>query len=155
MEAFAVAFGERLDELVAGFESALRGLPAEALDWVPGAEMNSLTVLATHAAAAVRYLIGDVAAGEPSGRVREQEFRTVGKSAEALMQRFAEVSSYAKEKVGKFSVADLGKENFSPQHKRNYTVAWCLFRALDHLAEHMAHAQLTRLMWEQRARTVS
>lgn len=150
MEAFATAFGARLEELVAGFESALQGLPAEALDWVPGAGMNSLTVLATHSIAAVRYLIGDVVAGDPSGRVREQEFRTVGRSAEELSQRFAAVSVYAQDVVSKLTVDDLGKENFSPQHQRNFTVAWTLFRALDHLSEHMAHAQLTRLLWEQR-----
>ena len=149
MEAFAIAYGERLQELIEGFERALQGLPAEALDWSPGPEMNSLTVLATHSIAAVRYLIGDVVAGDPSGRVREEEFRTVGRSAEELSQRFAAVSAYAQGVVGKLTVEDLGRENFSPQHERNFTVAWCLFRSLDHLSEHMAHAQLTRLLWEQ------
>jgi hypothetical protein len=28
-----------------------------------------------------------------------------------------------------------------------------MFRSLDHLAEHVGHAQLTRLLWEQQAKT--
>lgn len=151
MEPFATAFVERLHDLVKGFDNAIEGLSPEALDWSPGPEMNSITVLATHAAAAVRYLIGDVVGGDPSGRVREQEFRTRGVDGEQLRQRFAEVVEHSEMIVAKLTTADLGKENYSPQHDRNFTVAWSLFRALDHLSEHMAHAQLTRLLWEQRA----
>jgi hypothetical protein len=114
--------------------------------------MNSITVLATHSAAAVRYLIGDVIVGEPSGRVRETEFRAAGVSAAVLRQRLAEVAAYAQNVVSKLTVAELGQERFSPQHNRNYTVVWAMFRALDHLSEHMAHAQLTRLLWEEQAK---
>jgi hypothetical protein len=154
VEALATAYVERLQELVTGFERALQGLSVDALDWSPGPEMNSLTVLATHTIAAVRYLIGDLIADDPSGRVRAEEFRTVGRSAEELGQGFAAVSAYAQGVVGKLTMDDLARESFSPQHERNVTVAWCLLRALDHLAEHMAHAQLTRLLWEQRGKNV-
>jgi hypothetical protein len=153
MEAFAVAFTDRLQELVKGFNSALEGLPAEALDWSPGPQMNSLTVLATHSAAAVRYLIGDVIAGDSSHRVREEEFRAVGVGAAALSQRLAAASAYAQDVVTGLTVAELGQQRFSPQHNTNYTVAWCMFRALDHLSEHIAHAQLTRLLWEQQVKS--
>lgn len=149
MEAFAAAFVERLEELANGFSSALEGLPQEALDWSPGPEMNSLTVLVTHTAAALRYLIGDLVAGEPSNRVREQEFRAMGGDAAALSQRLAEVSAYCRKVVTQLSVADLDQMRISPQHKREFTVALCLFRSLDHMAEHMGHAQMTRLLWEQ------
>lgn len=149
MEPFAAAFVARLEELVSGFQTALDGLPPEALDWSPGPEMNSLTVLATHAAAATRYLIGDVVAGDPSGRVREEEFRAAGVDVAALSQRLANVSTYVQGVVATLSAADLGQEHFSPQHNRHFTTAWCMFRTLDHLAEHMGHAQLTRLLWEE------
>jgi hypothetical protein len=150
MEPFAAAYVMRLQELVRGYESALQGLSPEALDWRPGPEMNSLTVLVTHAAAAARYLVGDVIAGEPSGRVRAEEFVTVGQDAEQLRQRLQEVSTYCQNVVGKLTMADLGQERFSAQHNGNYSVAWFLLRTLDHLSEHMGHAQLTRLLWEQR-----
>jgi hypothetical protein len=149
MEAVATAFVTRLGELVKGFQGALEGLPAEALDWSPGSQMNSLTVLATHAAAATRYLIGDVIGGVPSGRVREAEFRATGGDAAALAARLVEAATFAEDVVANLSAEELGAERFSPQHKGNYTVAWCMFRALDHLAEHMGHAQLTRLLWEK------
>lgn len=152
MEPFAAAFEARLDELVAGFRGAVEGLPAEALDWSPGPQMNSITVLATHATAATRYLIGDVIAGEDSGRVRDAEFRAARVDAVALIQRLEETAAYAKGVVNRLTADDFGKARHSPQHKREFTVAWCMMRALDHLAEHMGHAQLTRLLWEDQAR---
>jgi hypothetical protein len=152
MEPFAAAFEARLDELVAGFRGAIEGLPAEALDWSPGPQINSITVLATHAAAATRYLIGDVIAGEPSGRVRDAEFRVAKVDGAALLQRMEDTAAYAKGVVGRLTAEDFGSLRLSPQHKREYTVAWCMVRSLDHLAEHMGHAQLTRLLWEEQAR---
>ena len=155
MEAFAAAFVERLQVIGEAFQESVAGLPAEALDWSPGPEMNSLAVLATHAAAATRYLIGDVIAGDPSGRVREDEFRTAGVDAESLRRRLAEMITYAQEVVSQLSVADLEQEHLSPQHNKTVTTAWCLFRALDHLAEHLAHAQLTRMLWLQQKNQAS
>jgi hypothetical protein len=111
--------------------------------------MNSLAVLATHAAAATRYLVGDVVGGVPSGRVRETEFRTVGVDGEQLRARLGEAARFAEGVAAKLTAEELGQERFSPQHNRNFTVAWSLFRALDHLAEHVGHAQLTRLLWQQ------
>lgn len=39
---------ERLQALHADIECTIEGLPPEALDWVPGPDMNSLGVLAVH-----------------------------------------------------------------------------------------------------------
>jgi len=45
---------------------ALEGLPLAALDWTPGPDTNSISVLVTHLAGAERYWIGDVAAQDPT-----------------------------------------------------------------------------------------
>jgi uncharacterized damage-inducible protein DinB len=54
---------------------ALEGLPPAALDWNPGPDMNSISVLVVHLTGAERYWIGDVAAQDPTERDRDAEFR--------------------------------------------------------------------------------
>ncbi len=61
---------ERFETLYKAIETAVADLPAEALDWKPATDMNSVAVLLTHTAGALRYWVGDVAGGKPSGRVR-------------------------------------------------------------------------------------
>ena len=69
---------QRLSGLHDGLKQAIAGLSAEALDWVPGPDMNSLRVLMVHTAGAERYWIGDMAGQQPSGRDRDAEFRARG-----------------------------------------------------------------------------
>ena len=52
LQPIGAAVFERLTALHAGLESALEGLPPEALDWTPGPGFNSLAVLITHATGA-------------------------------------------------------------------------------------------------------
>ena len=153
MELFASEYLERLESLFSGFDAAIEGLPVAALNWSPGPEMNSIAVLATHAAGATRYLIGDLVGREPSARVREDEFRATAVDGATLRQSLADVAAHSKSVVARLTVNDLEKSYFSPQRQREFTVAWSLLHALDHLAEHMAHAQLTRLLWQQQGIT--
>ena len=71
MEAFFENYVNRLEALYSHVEAAIEGLSVDALDWSPGPEMNSIAVLLVHLAGSVRYWIGDVAGGEPSGRDRQ------------------------------------------------------------------------------------
>jgi len=100
-------------------------------------------------------MIGDVIAGDDSGRVRSAEFQVSGMSAETLRQRLAEVLAYSHGVVANISAEDLGVERYSPQHNCTFTVAMSLLRALDHLVEHLGHAQITRLLWEQKVKTTA
>ena len=70
MEALLAALSERVETIHRNIEKAIDGLPAEALDWVPGPDMNSIAVLLAHTVGAERYWIGDLAGDDPSGRVR-------------------------------------------------------------------------------------
>ena len=54
---------------------AIEGLPSAALDWSPGTDMNSISVLVFHLTGAERYWIGNVAAQDPKERDRDAEFR--------------------------------------------------------------------------------
>lgn len=155
MEGFLAAFAERLTERVATFEAVLEGLSQEALNWSPGPGLNSLAVLVTHTAGSVRYTMGDVIAGEPSGRVRDNEFKVSDATPEILRQRLADVLAYSLGIVARIRPEELGENRFSPQHNQNFTVAMTLLRTLDHLTEHLGHAEIMRSLWEQKVKSPS
>jgi uncharacterized damage-inducible protein DinB len=143
------AYFERLEALHGGVKQALDGLPAEALDWVPGPDMNSLCVLVMHLAGAERYWIGDVAGEDLSGRVRDDEFRAAGLDGDALVRRLDEVLAHSRGVLERLSAADLDAEHISPRDGRTFTVAWALWHALEHTALHLGHAQIVRQLWDQ------
>src|SRR5688572_17050983 len=73
-----------LEALHGDFEKSIAGLSVEALDWVPGNDMNSLSVLIVHTAGATRFLVGEIAGGIPANRDREAEFKVSGMDEAAL-----------------------------------------------------------------------
>ena len=129
---------------------ALDGLPPEALDWSPGKDMNSISVLVFHLTGAERFWIGDVAAQESSDRNRESEFKVHDMETNVLKKRLDDTLDYAKATLEKFSVQDLETPRRSPQTDREFTVGWALLHALEHATEHKGQIQLTRQLWEQR-----
>jgi uncharacterized damage-inducible protein DinB len=138
----------RFHELHSDIERALEGLPEEALDWKPGAEMNSVAVLITHLTGAERFLIGDVVMGDPSNRVREAEFQAVGQTKQDLLQRLSVTDEYIKGAFEKMSLADLETERVHPRHGNNVSVAFSILHALEHAATHVGHIDLTVQLWQ-------
>ena len=132
-----------------GILEALEGLPPAALDWVPGADMNSISVLVFHLTGAERFWIGDVAAQEPKERDRDAEFRVHDVGMDVLKNRLADNLEYARGALEKFTVQDLETTRKSPRDGREYTVAWSLLHALDHDTNHLGQIQITRQLWEQ------
>lgn len=153
MDAFFADYVERLQTLSNAFVATFADLPAEALDWVPGEDMNSFTVLVVHTTGSARYWIGDVALGEPSNRDRAAEFTASGLGHEALKARFDGLLSYAQTSLRQLNVADLGNEaqvTNRTMDRQQATVGWALLHALEHTALHVGHAQITRQLWQQR-----
>jgi uncharacterized damage-inducible protein DinB len=126
----------------------LAGLPSEALDWTPGPDMNSLSVIVTHLTGAERYWIGDVAAQEPSGRDRDAEFKVYGLDMAFLEKRLGDNLEYARNVVSRFSLEDLAATR-KARDGESVTVAWALLHALEHSALHQGQIELTRQLWEQ------
>jgi uncharacterized damage-inducible protein DinB len=148
---FLADYLETLRSLHADMEHTLDGLPPEALDWSPGPDMNSLSVLATHVAGSERYWIGDVAGGEPSGRDREAEFRAKSLTAKALAARLAKTLAHSQAVLERLTLHDLELQRPSSMHdNRAFSVGWALAHALEHTAQHLGQMQLTRQLWEQR-----
>jgi uncharacterized damage-inducible protein DinB len=150
MEQFFVDFEERLAKLHSELHRLLDELPEEALDWSPGAEMNSVAVIITHVAGSTRFWLGDMAAGEPSKRVREAEFQVHDLTTAALKARLDEGMAYARGILPQFTLDELGRLCKSPQHEQSFTAGWCLLHALEHTAEHVGHVQLMQQLWAQK-----
>ncbi len=128
----------------------LAALPSQALDWVPGPEMNSVSVIVVHLTGSERFLIGDVVMQDPSNRNRNAEFQVRGMTLDDLTRRLEHTEAYLGAALEKLSLDDLATER---QHPREGTVsvAWALLHALDHTAEHTGHIQMTVQLWRQRS----
>src|SRR4030042_3673177 len=131
---------------------ALDALPPEALDWSPGPEMNSLTVLVTHITGSERYWVGDVVKGTPSFRDREAEFQARGVDAAALKQRLTDLDAYEAGALESLKVRDLESFKVSPRDGRSVPVAWALLHALEHTSVPVGHIEVLVQQWKHKAK---
>jgi hypothetical protein len=143
---------ERFEAFYGIIEKAVADLPAEALDWKPGPDMNSIGVILAHTAGAWRYWVGDVAGDLPSGRVRADEFKTYGVDAADMVARLRAALDTSREVLGRLELSRLGEVHTAGMFDEQRTVGWALLHALEHTALHAGHIQLTRQLWEQRGR---
>ena len=149
MHKFYQAMLDEYAALHAEIVKAIDELPPEALDWVPGPEMNSLSVLVVHLTGSERYWIGDVAKGEPSGRDREAEFRVKGMTAEALKQRLADVDRYEAAAFERLQLSAL-EEMRVARGGKEVTVAKALLHPLQHTGQHVGHIEILKHQWMER-----
>jgi uncharacterized damage-inducible protein DinB len=149
MDPFFKDYYDRLSGLHHDMAETVEGLPVEALDWQPGPETNSLAVLLTHTAGSERYWIGEVAGEDPAGRERAKEFETMGRTAEELQERLDLALAHSRQTLSRLSLDNLAEARLIAQQGRSCTVAWALLHALEHVALHLGHAQITRQMWEE------
>lgn len=140
---------ERLQSLHASIAETIEGLSTEALDWLPGSDMNSLGVLAVHVVGSQGYWIGELAGQEPHSRDRPAEFRVGGLDAESLVRGLDEVLARSRNVLEGLTLADLEASRASYLDGRKVSVAWCLAHALEHTGLHLGHMQITRQLWEQ------
>jgi len=150
MQTFFESYLDLLQDCHNGILEALEGLPPAALDWVPGPEMNSITVLVFHLTGAERFWIGDIAAQEPSDRDRAAEFRVRGVGMDVLKKRLVDNLDYAQTALEKISLQDLESSRIRPSDGNEFTVAWALMHALEHATSHLGQIQITRQLWEQK-----
>lgn len=147
---FCEAYVRELEALYGDIQRSITGLPQEALDWVPGENMNSINVLVAHATGAQRFLAGDLVAGIPSNRNRDAEFQAKGLSALDLSELLSLAFRATRTALEQLTEADLNAAQPRTKDGRSYTVAAALLHALGHTAEHAGHVQLTRQMWDMK-----
>ena len=143
-------YSDCLEKLYDDFKKTIDGLPQEALDWVPGAEMNSLCVILVHVTGSARYWMGDIVANEDSNRDRDAEFRTQGVDLAELIGRLDNGLGYVKRVCEGLTLEDLETICVLPQDGREITKGWAICHVLEHVANHLGHAHITRQLWEQR-----
>ena len=149
MQTFFEEYLNILQTCHADILKALDGLPPAALDWIPGPDMNSISVLVFHLTGAERYWIGDVAAQDPTERDRDAEFKVHEVEVDVLKKRLTDNTEYARIALEKFTIQDLEATRVSARDGREFTMAWALNHALEHSTLHLGQIQLTRQLWEQ------
>ena len=124
------------------------GLDAEALNWKPGDETNSLAVLVSHSLDAERFLLANSVDVELD-RDREAKFRVEAASADELLALINSteqvVDGYLNSMTADSLSADVARAG------RTRTGSWWALHAVEHSCEHVGQAELTRQMWEQRS----
>jgi hypothetical protein len=144
---FYDALYERFHSLHQKAEEAVNNLPDEAMDWIPHAEMNSLSVLIRHLTGAERFLIGDVIMGENSNRDRNAEFEARDLQKEDLIKHLSEADAYIHKIFERLTVEDLESQRTHPRDGKQVSVAWALLHALEHAGIHVGHIQMTVQLW--------
>ena len=150
MTPMIAAVRERLEILHRDLDQVVEGLSVEALDWSPGEGMNSIAVLAAHVAGSERFWIGELAGGDPAGRVREAEFQTRGVDEAHLRALLARSLEHTLGVLDRLDEQDFGALRYNPFWEREVSVAVCLAHALEHTGAHLGHMQATRDLWERR-----
>ncbi|HEY6567660.1 MAG TPA: DUF664 domain-containing protein [Actinomycetota bacterium] len=136
---------DSLDEL----RKAVDGCTADELNRRPaGDDTNGLAVLVTHAMGSTRAWLS-VAVGAPlPERDRDAEFLVVVEDPGAFLATFDAAAGQCRSLLATDAPFDPGRVGTAPW--RTYgsdepvTAAWALLHAVEHLREHVGHAQLTR-----------
>ena len=149
MQTFFTNYVSLLQDCHNDILEALKGLPPAALDWTPGPDMNSISVLVFHLTGAERYWIGDVAAQDPKERDRDAEFRVRAVGVDILKKRLADNLEYARNTLTSFTIQDLETTRISARDGQSYTVGWALLHALEHASLHLGQIQITRQLWDR------
>ena len=150
MEAYFADILERLDFLHAEINRAIVDLSVEALDWSPVEGANTIGVLGVHLIGAERYWLSAVIMGQPSDRVRDEEFQARGWLAVELQEQLEQLSAFERAAFETLTLTDLEHLRRVPRDNREVTVGWALAHVIEHTAIHVGHIQLTRQLWDQR-----
>ena len=139
-----------VDESLTSMRAAVAGAPADALNRRPaGDDTNAVAVLVVHAVNSTRWWLS-VARGLPlPERDRPSEFLTTVADADELLALFDPVAADCRALLDTDTMFDPGAIREDPRDGDQVTAAWALIHAVEHLREHVAHAELTRQVFER------
>ncbi|MDQ4108699.1 MAG: DinB family protein [Actinomycetota bacterium] len=142
---------EIFDESVDHLREAIEGLTQEALAWRPaGEESNPITVLAVHGMHSSRWWL-TIARGLPlPERDRPSEFEAKSAGDSELLSFVDEMAADCRSRLDPGDAFDPTATRPLPEGEP-VSAAWALLHALEHLREHVAQAQLTRQLSQQRS----
>ena len=152
------------DEKHREIEQLLADLPAPALLWKPferspwqGAS-NELGLIIAHAVSSTVYLLrqaewvlGRVEWAQVDGDEGPQEFGPANHDPAYLRARAQRTHAYVNQFLESLSQADLDGSRPHPRRPdRLLTVRYNIQHAMEHMSQHIGHAQLTRQLWALR-----
>jgi hypothetical protein len=127
---------------------AVDGCTADELNARPGGDgTNPLAVLVTHSMHSTRSWLSLATDAPLPERDRPSEFRVVIDDADTFMAWLDAISEECRSLLEGDVVFDpgaLGEAPWTDRSDEPVTRAWALLHALEHLREHVGHAQLTR-----------
>jgi DinB family protein len=140
-----------VDESLTSMRAAIVGVSADALNERPaGDDTNPVAVLVVHAVRSTRWWLS-VARGLPlPERDRPSEFLTTVADADELLALFDPVASDCRALLDTDAAFDGGMIREDPRDGEQVTAIWALIHAVEHLREHVAHAELTRQLFDAR-----
>ena len=153
------------DEKYAEVEQLLADLPPAAMTWKPfetspwqGAA-GSLGWLVAHAVSSTVYLLkraewtmGRIDWGDVQGDQGKEEFTAANQDPANMLARAAATRVYVQQLLVSLTTMDL--EASRPHARRPelvFTARYDIQHAVEHMSQHIGHAQLTRQLWALQA----
>ena len=137
-----------LEKLRSDIRQGLEGQAAEALNWRPTPDGNSIAGLLAHMLESSTFLL-QLGLGNTVPRDREAQFAATAPDAQALLARLDEAWPRLLEAARAYTPETLAA---SRELRGNpVTGAWCLVHTCEHLMEHWGQIQLTRDLYATRA----
>lgn len=119
----------------------LAGVPAEALNWRPYPEGNTISGLVAHMYDAANFLLR-TGLGETVNRDREAQFAAAMPDADALLAHVDESSDNVLALLTRYTAADIARRN---AFRGNDIVgAWFVLHTCEHAIEHWGQIQTIR-----------
>lgn len=148
------------DDLYQDLNRLLADLPSVALLWKPfetspwQGTSNSLGRIVAHAISSTYYLLrranysmGRCAWGEVDGDEGREEFGPANHDIDYLRARIKRSQEFVHTFLAGVTSEDLGASRAHPKRPITFAARQDLVHAIDHLSQHIGHAQLTRQLW--------
>jgi hypothetical protein len=143
---------QTLKALHSDMQFLIKGVPAAGLNWQPGTNTNSLWAITLHTLGTTLHLLSTAADIEPRWQAwqRATELAATGEDPGLLLQAIRNMDDFL-DKV--FSVL----EEESPGAERDWLgkpkpISYLVSHAVEHAGRHVGHMELTRQLWDQRAK---
>jgi hypothetical protein len=134
-----------VDESLDAMRAAIAGASADALNRRPaGEDSNPVAVLVVHALSSTRWWLSTALGVPVPERDRPSEFLTTVASADELLGVFDLIAADCRVLLSTDVAFEPGAIREDPRDGDRVTAAWALIHAVEHLREHVGHAELTR-----------
>ena len=137
-----------VDESLDAMRATIVGASADLLNHRPaGDETNPIAVLVVHAVSSTRWWLSVALGGPVPERDRPSEFLTTVTDADELLGVFDPIAADCRTLLRTDAAFDAGAISEDPRDGDHVTAAWALIHAVEHLREHVGHAELTRQLF--------